>query len=71
MTWMESALGDFRARHDEADARDARRVLQSLERTQARMTGLFPRPVPEMTAVLHRSVVSLKNRYRLLNVVNE
>jgi hypothetical protein len=59
MTWMESALGDFRARHDEADARDARRVLQSLELTQARMTALFPRPVPEITVVLHRSAVSL------------
>jgi hypothetical protein len=59
MPWIESALGDFRARHDEADARDARRVLQSLQITQLRMTELFPRPVGEMTVVLHSGVGSL------------
>jgi hypothetical protein len=59
MPWVESELGDFRARHDEADARDARRVLQSLQITQLRMTELFPRPAGEMTVVLHSGVSSL------------
>lgn len=59
MTWVESRLGGFRARHDESDARDARRVLQSLSLTAARMEGLFPRPVDEITVVLHDSVASL------------
>lgn len=59
MPWVESKLGDFRARHDEADARDARRVLQSLQTTQLRMAELFPRPVGEMTVVLHSGVASL------------
>lgn len=59
MPWVESALGGFRARHEEDDSRDARRVLQSLQLTELRMGELFPRPVPEMTVVLHRSVASL------------
>jgi hypothetical protein len=59
MTWVESAYGSFRARHDEGDARDARRVMQSLEVTAARMADLFPRPVDEMTVVLHGSATSL------------
>jgi hypothetical protein len=59
MSWVESELGDFRARHDEADARDARRVLQSLQLTQLRMAEPFPRPVGEMTVVLHSGVGSL------------
>ncbi|MGH2868206.1 MAG: hypothetical protein ACRDNK_11660 [Solirubrobacteraceae bacterium] len=59
MPWIESELGDFRARHDEADVRDARRVLQALQITQLRMAGLFPRPVGEMTVVLHSGVGSL------------
>jgi hypothetical protein len=59
MQWVETALGSFRARHDEADTRDARRVLQSLELTRTRLEGLFPRPLDELTVVLHRSVASL------------
>jgi hypothetical protein len=59
MTWTESRLGGFRARHDESDARDARRVLQSLSLTAARMEGLFPHPVDEITVVLHGSTASL------------
>jgi hypothetical protein len=59
MAWVESSLGAFRARHDSSDARDARRVLVSLEVTRARMSALFPRPVPDVTVVLHRSVASL------------
>ncbi len=59
MPWVESGLGGFRARHEESDARDARRVLQSLSLTAARMEGLFPRPIDEITVVLHGSVASL------------
>jgi hypothetical protein len=59
MTWVESRLGGFRARHDESDARDARRVLESLSFAAARMEGLFARPLDEITVVLHGSVISL------------
>jgi hypothetical protein len=59
MAWVESRLEGFRARHEESDARDARRVLQSLSLTAARMEGLFPRPVDEITVVLHGGVISL------------
>lgn len=59
MAWVESGQGAFRARHDESDARDAKRVLQSLELTAARMAGLFPRRVLDITVVLHGSVGSL------------
>ena len=59
MPWVQSSLGGFRARHDEADVRDARRVLQSLSLTAARMAGLFPLRVDEITVVLHRGIPSL------------
>ena len=59
MPWIESELGDFRARHDEADVRDARRVLQALQITQLRMAERFPRPAGEMTVVLHSGMASL------------
>jgi hypothetical protein len=59
MQWVETALGSFRARHDEQDTRDARRVLQSLELTRTRLQELFPRSVDEVTVVLHGSVASL------------
>src|SRR5580704_12717871 len=59
MTWVESRLGTFRARHEESQARDARRVLESLSLAAARMEGLFARPVQEVTVVLHDSVMSL------------
>ncbi len=67
--WVESSLGPFRARHDEADARDARRVLQSLERTAGRMSQLFPRSVPDITVVLHRGVASLTMTNPMLPLV--
>jgi hypothetical protein len=59
MAWVESGLGAFRARHDSADARDARRVLQSLEIARLRLADLFEREPDEITVVLHRSTVSL------------
>jgi hypothetical protein len=59
MQWVETVSGLFRARHDEADTRDARRVLQSLELARTRLEGLFPRSLDEFTVVLHGSVASL------------
>ena len=69
MTWVESQLGGFRARHDEDDARDARRVLQSLAVTELRMSELFPRPVDELTVILHSGVVSLTLAHPMLPLV--
>ncbi|HET9105466.1 MAG TPA: hypothetical protein VFN55_19115 [Solirubrobacteraceae bacterium] len=59
MTWVETELGGFRARHDAEETRDARRVLQSLSVTELRMAELFPRPPGELTVVLHSSTASL------------
>jgi hypothetical protein len=59
MAWVESVSRSFRARHEAADADDADRVLDSLERTRDRLEQLFPRTVPEMTVVLHRGGMSL------------
>jgi hypothetical protein len=59
MQWVETGSGSFRARHDEADTGDARRVLRSLEVARTRVEGLFPRPIDELTVVLHRSVASM------------
>lgn len=59
MAWVESGSGAFRARHDAADARDARRVLESLELTQERLSGLFPRSPEDVTVILHGDVAAL------------
>lgn len=59
MAWVETDSASFRARHDSDDARDARRVLDSLELARGRLEDLFPRPLSEMTVVLHGSVGSL------------
>lgn len=59
MTWVESVSPSFRARHEAADTDDADRVLYSLERTRERLQRLFPRPIPEMTVVLHRGMAGL------------
>lgn len=59
MAWVESSSGSFRARHDSEDARDARRVLESLELVRGRLVDVFARPLDDMTVVLHRSVASL------------
>jgi len=59
MAWVESLSASFRARHDSADADDADRVLEALERTRERLKDLFPRTVGEVTVVLHASTWSL------------
>jgi hypothetical protein len=59
MAWVESASASFRARHDSDDTRDARRVLDSLEIARDSLEELFPRPVDDLTVVLHRGVASL------------
>ena len=59
MPWVESVSASFRARHDAADADEADRLLHSLELTRDRLADYFPRPVGEVTVVLHRSGLSL------------
>lgn len=59
MAWVESVSASFRARHDSESADDARRVLDSLERTRAQLDERFPRTVAELTVVLHASTTSL------------
>jgi hypothetical protein len=59
LAWVETEHGTFRARHGEEHARDARRVLESLELTRARLAEHFPRRVDEITVILHGGVVSL------------
>jgi hypothetical protein len=59
MAWVETVSPTFRARHDSAHTRDAERVLRSLENTREELSDLFPRPVGELTVVLHRSTASL------------
>ncbi len=59
MAWVESLSASFRARHDSADADDADRILDALERTRERLEDLFPRTVGELTVVLHGSTWSL------------
>jgi len=66
MAWVESGLGAFRARHDSADERDARRVLQSLEIVRLRLQDLFEREPAEITVVLHRGLASLSMTNPLL-----
>jgi hypothetical protein len=68
MAWVESASVSFRARHDSDQARDAFRVLQSLERTRERLQGLFPLTVDEVTVILHGGVASLTLTNPLLPV---
>ena len=59
MAWVESVSPSFRARHDQADADEADRILYSLERTRDRLAQHFPKPGGELTVVLHRSTTSL------------
>lgn len=59
MAWVESSSGAFRARHDSADARDARRVLESLQLTRERLSDLFPRSPQDVTVILHGGVAAL------------
>ncbi len=59
MPWVESYSPSFRARHDSAQADDAARVLESLERTRDRLDERFPRTVGDLTIVLHHSTASL------------
>ena len=69
MTWVESELGAFRARHNAEDARDARRVLQSLSVTELRMGDVFPEHLNEITVVLHSSNLSLTLAHPVLPLV--
>jgi hypothetical protein len=59
MAWVESVSPSFRARHESVDADDADRVLHTLERLRDELERVFPRTVPDLTVVLHRSTASL------------
>lgn len=59
MPWVETASTSFRARHDEADADDAERVLHSLELTRERLSGFFERVPGDIDVVFHGSSMSL------------
>ncbi len=59
MPWVESASPSFRARHEAAHTEDASRVLRQLERTRDDLMALFPRPVADLTIVLHGSELAL------------
>jgi hypothetical protein len=59
MTWVESHWDAFTARHAEAASDDARRVLQSLERTHRHLQGFFPRAPEAVTIVLHSGPAGL------------
>ena len=60
MPWVESSSASFRARHDEADAEDAARVLRGLEQLRGELAHVFPRTVDgELTVVMHSSTSSL------------
>jgi hypothetical protein len=66
MAWVESVSPSFRARHDSADAGEADRLLDSLERTRERLDRFFPSTPGDMTVVLHRSMLSLSLAHPLL-----
>jgi hypothetical protein len=53
MAWVESVSASFSARHDSGAGDDARRVLQSLERTREHLQAFFPRAPGGLTIVLH------------------
>jgi hypothetical protein len=59
MTWVETTSARFRARHAEADAVEAGHLLEALEQTHDALVDLFPRPVGELTLVLHSGTPSL------------
>lgn len=59
MAWVESSSPSFRARHEEADADDADRVLHSLEEMRDRLATVFPRTVGDLTIVMHSGAASL------------
>jgi hypothetical protein len=59
MPWEETSSASFRARHDTADAADARRVLQSLEHVRVQLGEVFGRIPDETTVVLHSHPLAL------------
>jgi len=69
MVWVESSSASFRARHDEADAEDAARILRGLEQLRGELARVFPRTVErELTVVMHSSTASLSLANPLLGL---
>ena len=58
LAWLETASDTFVARYDERDAADVERVLAQLEYTRGRLDARFPRPLGELTVVIHGSARS-------------
>ena len=69
MAWVESVSASFRARHESADADDADRVLDSLERTREELAEVFPRTLGELTVVMHRNMASLSLAHPLVPLI--
>jgi hypothetical protein len=59
MPWVESTSPSFHARHDDADADDAQRVLHTLELTRDRLAEHFGDTLGDLTVVFHRSELAL------------
>ena len=53
MPWVESTSASFSCRHASAQAEDAERILDLLERTRDRLDQVFPRTVGDLEIVLH------------------
>jgi hypothetical protein len=68
MPWIETATPSFRARHDEADADDAEKVLHSLELTRERLAEHFPNTLDDITVVFHGSALSLAMAHPLVPI---
>lgn len=68
MAWLESESQSFSCRHSSAHPDDARRVLDSLERTRERLDRVFPRTLGGLTIVLHDSPGSMVMSNPLLPV---
>lgn len=68
MAWDETFSASFRARHETADADDAARMLDSLERTRVRLDVLFPRTVADVTVVFHSSPLVLDLAHPLVPI---
>ena len=69
MPWVESASPSFRARHDAGDGADVERLLDSLESTRDRLSGLFAHADGGFTLVVHRSSTSLTLSNPLIKAV--
>lgn len=59
MPWVETTSPNFNARHELRDEDDVAGVLELLEDTRARLTGVFDRLPEDVTVVVHGSMTAL------------